>query len=114
VALEPAASRLYGRIYQRAVRRGRSRRDAAEEAREAVKRGYGLTIRQHPRQARGAISEEPLKRRCDLGIAEPQHIFVPPDRLADAERIRHMSHSSIVGELMGDPLPGRSALDKRR
>jgi hypothetical protein len=25
-----------------------------------------------------------------------------------------MSHPTIVGELMGDPLPGRSALDKRR
>jgi hypothetical protein len=36
------------------------------------------------------------------------------DVLADAERIKHLWHETIVGNLMGDPLSGRSALDKSR
>lgn len=55
----------------------------------------------------------PLATRGELGIRQPEKIIVPPDRLADAERIKYLSHPTLVGHLMGDPLPGRSALDKR-
>jgi hypothetical protein len=36
------------------------------------------------------------------------------EALREAERVKHLVHPTIVGQLMGDPLPGRSALEKRR
>ncbi len=39
----------------------------------------------------------------------------PPDCvLAERDRRRELEPSSITARLMGDPLPGRSALDRRR
>ena len=84
----------YGTEAERQAARKRSRLKAYEASREetaAAKAG----------------------RTC-AGLGNPKHVNVPPDILADAERIRHMEHPSIVGRLTGDPMPGRSALDRMR
>lgn len=54
------------------------------------------------------------RRAAGMGTQPESRPVPPPDILADAERIKHMRHPTLVGHLMGDPLPGRSALDKQR
>lgn len=46
-------------------------------------------------------------------LIEPPPIKVPEDRIADRDRRRALSPASITAALLGDPLPGRSALDLR-
>lgn len=44
----------------------------------------------------------------------PAQVVVPENVLADREARLSLRPASRTAELMGDPLPGRSALDKRR
>lgn len=84
--------------------------ETAEQRRAARKRSRDAAYERGKEQR----AADPLATRADVGIPQPEKIIVPPDRLADAERVKHLSHSTIVGALMGDPLPGRSALDRTR
>ena len=91
--------RRYVNAYAKAIRAGLSREAARAMAQDAA---GSTSRRRRPRTTRGK-----------LGIETPHSIHVPPDRMADAMRIRHMVHPTLIGQLMGDPMPGRSALDRR-
>jgi hypothetical protein len=93
-------------------RRGGSRAKYQNaEQRKAARKRQRIEAYGRDKQERKNV---PLATRADVGIPYPEKIVVPPDRLADAERIKHLEHESLTGRLMGDPLPGRSALDKSR
>jgi hypothetical protein len=51
--------------------------------------------------------------RLMAGIEEPKKLNIPHDVLADRERRLSTPPRSLTAALLGDPLPGRSALDKR-
>jgi hypothetical protein len=43
----------------------------------------------------------------------PKAVRPSPAAIAEAKRAHALGHQSTVAALMGDPLPGRSALDRR-
>jgi len=94
-------------------RRGgaRNMKHADAEQRSAARKRQRQQSYAREKQVR---KTNPPATRADIGIPYPEKIVVPPDRLADAERIKYLEHESLTGRLMGDPLPGRSALDKSR
>lgn len=47
------------------------------------------------------------------GIAEPGHMVVPHDVIAERDRRLSVPPPSLTAACMGDPPPGYSALDKR-
>lgn len=59
---------------------------------------------------RGYDPDMPLPRGEDHTV----HVAVPREALADRDRRMALEHASLTAALLGDPLPGRSALDKRR
>lgn len=59
---------------------------------------------------RGYDPDMPLPRGEDHTV----HVAVPTQTLADRDRRMSLEHASLTAALCGDPLPGRSALDKRR
>jgi hypothetical protein len=91
-------------------RGGRTKYGSAEQRLAAKKRQRVAACERGKKERR----ENPLPTRASMGIHQYKTPDIPPELLADAERIKHLSHSTIVGHLMGDPLPGRSALDKSR
>jgi hypothetical protein len=127
--------RTYAREYERARRAGcapeecRARGRAAVNGPEAAPRGGARTkydnaeqrleARRNSRLKAYAKEKQELMAAAAGRQAAGMTDFAPrvrpsPEAWRDAERIRHMSHPTIVGELMGDPLPGRSALDRIR
>lgn len=44
----------------------------------------------------------------------PERLHIPPEVLEDRDRRRELDPISITAALLGDPLPGRSALDQRK
>jgi hypothetical protein len=99
------------RIEPRPRRGGPRVKYHTEEERQAARRQQRNASYERALQERKA---HPLATRGELGIHQTSHIDIPPDILADAERVKHLEHPTLVGQLMGDPLPGRSQLDKRK
>ncbi len=91
------------------LRSGPALKYHTEEARQAARRQSRVAAQERELKER---RDHPLATRSDLGIGQPTRLDIPPDILADAERIKHLEHESLTGRLMGDPLPGRSALDR--
>jgi hypothetical protein len=130
------AHRTYAREYERARRAGSTPEECRARARAAVddpesaaRRGGARTKYHAPGERLAARRRSRLKAyarekqelaaaaagRAAAGMTDhAPRVRASPEALREAERIRNMYHPTIVGELMGDPLPGRSALDKRR
>lgn len=72
-------------------------------------------------QRRAERQRNEARRRRDRGksreITGAPHcghtwsVQCPPGAIEEAQRLRAIGHNSLTAELMGDPLPGRSALD---
>ena len=78
---------------------------------EAASRSLGRTIRAC--YARRDFLRNAAKRRkvTPNNIVEG-HIFVPRDAIAERDQRRELEHQTTTAALMGDPLPGYSALEK--
>lgn len=127
------AHRIYARVHGRALREGFSHEIARNRAKCEVRCILGdpppraprsppkPTVRYHTeeerqagrKRSRGAYARAnagPSPTRAAAGIPQLEKIIVPPDVLAEAERVKHLEHPDLTGRLMGDPLPCRSAL----
>lgn len=59
------------------------------------------------------MAGRPCKYETASGGYTGKHVRPTPAAIAEAKRAHEIGHQSTVATLMGDPLPGRSALDRR-
>jgi hypothetical protein len=110
--------RIYSKEYMAAIRENCSSEQARIRARMAIgqvgSRPKYKVARQRRRQAIRAKEGADLSAgRAAAGMSYPKHMRPSDETLREAERIRALDHPTITAALMGDPLPGRSALDRR-
>jgi hypothetical protein len=124
-------NRAYSLAYGRAIRAGCSTTEACARGKAAANdpekspvllpRGprpktpaeQRMIARKHARLAE--TMKDAAAARAAAGFTQPGPQPRPSEKmLLEAERIRNTYHPTIIGELMGDPKPGRSALDRRR
>lgn len=88
------------------------RADYATEAefREAQRQAKNAYMRRYNNSADNGLRWTVAAGRNIVETAEP----ADPEALAERARAQTSGHQSIVAAVAGDPLPGRSALDRLR
>lgn len=95
------------------------RRNSANQIATANRRARVKQMVQQDKAARAARVTNAKKAQVNQPTAESiiGHIYpmhIPERVLSERERRRELSHASFTAAWQGDPLPGYSALDRRR